>query len=558
MLVIGSLVVGALLSYATTVSKAVPVTRGRAARIELARAGIRMAISLQRDAGPSACFSSSTTFRIGASNVKVTCKALTAVTSTIDRFGVITTGTEPTAGVIGSGGSFVKPLQGEIFINGGKLAESADEFSVAAPVILSAYASTSTLPRRYDKRCHGETRCLAKAAEHEGKEGEDKDADNDEQDDDEDDDDGKDSDGDGQDHDGVDAVVDVTTGDCTDLRTIDAEQFVRRKQTNGSDTPKETPCTVNPWWSYAGDLRNDGSRTYPALPPAPAYERSGALTSVAGCSIYYPGRYLGSTPLTLTGGKHYFASGVYYFERPIVISAGATVVFGEGKERGCSFDADASFAVGAPPSTDIGGKGATLIFGGAGSLKASGGSKVTVNRRLSTAANRASSQLAIRTVSFGIDTPQVEVPADSVRLPDGTATPAATYQVTVGAATARYQASTLATSAAAVAVDVGGGGRAVFEGAVFTPNAKVSATSATSSYTFQMAKGVVASSVELKLPTAPTTASAFSFGVVNEVSQRKFELVASVTTNKKTLTSSAQLDVDINRRYAVNSWTVEQ
>ena len=66
---------------------------------------------------------------------------------------------------------------------------------------------------------------------------------------------------------------------------------------------------------------------------------------------------------TLTG-TNYFASGIYYFERPISIAAGATVVFGEGKYRGCVFDTDAALRPdGAPKGHEITGKGATILLG---------------------------------------------------------------------------------------------------------------------------------------------------------------------------------------------------
>ena len=78
------------------------------------------------------------------------------------------------------------------------------------------------------------------------------------------------------------------------------------------------------------------------LPRLPTFERPGSQSTIGSCNLYYPGRYLGSTPLVLSGGNRYFASGIYYFERPLQITDGVpTIVLGEGRTRGCSFDADA-------------------------------------------------------------------------------------------------------------------------------------------------------------------------------------------------------------------------
>lgn len=84
------------------------------------------------------------------------------------------------------------------------------------------------------------------------------------------------------------------------------------------------------------------------------------------CKVFFPGTY--SDALTLTGPV-YFTSGIYYFENTVTVAGGATVVAGQGAIEGCTSDQEAAFyAVNAPSTHNIGGLGATFVFGKTGRL----------------------------------------------------------------------------------------------------------------------------------------------------------------------------------------------
>ena len=94
------------------------------------------------------------------------------------------------------------------------------------------------------------------------------------------------------------------------------------------------------------------------------------MPAAFGCKVYFPGRY--NTPLTITGTV-YFASGVYYFDKPVTISGNANVVVGYGLEElpnpDCSDDIQvAANVIGNPGTFEINGGGATWVFGGDGRL----------------------------------------------------------------------------------------------------------------------------------------------------------------------------------------------
>lgn len=84
------------------------------------------------------------------------------------------------------------------------------------------------------------------------------------------------------------------------------------------------------------------------------------------CTVYFPGTY--TQPVTLDGPT-FFTSGIYYFESELTVVGGADVVVGDGSEIGCTSDQEAAFhAENAPSTHNIGGLGATLVFGGEGRL----------------------------------------------------------------------------------------------------------------------------------------------------------------------------------------------
>jgi len=79
------------------------------------------------------------------------------------------------------------------------------------------------------------------------------------------------------------------------------------------------------------------------------------------CRVFFPGTY--RDPVVLDGPT-YFASGVYYFQNTVTVTAGADVVAGSGRQIGCTTDQEAVFyAVNAPAVHTISGLGATFVFG---------------------------------------------------------------------------------------------------------------------------------------------------------------------------------------------------
>jgi hypothetical protein len=325
-------------------------------------------------------------------------------------------------------------------------------------------------------------------------------------------------------------------------------------------TPGHTlSCTNEPWWNLAGDV-NAGVRQYPVLPQIPTYTRDTNRATINGCKIWYPGRYVGTGTISLTG-VNYFASGLYYFEQPLSVAAGATVVMGEGKYRGCVFDTDAAFATTAPKSHEITGKGATLMLGKGATVSVAGGAKLTINRRVSSASSRGSEGQAIRTVSFGVTTPAVEIPADQVRLADGSLQAVAAHAVRVGTSSlmATYSASTLTPAATAVQIDLAANSDVLIDGYVFTPHAKVVVNGAAgvTNYGLRMYGGLAASNVVLNVASAPSLATKWFFGMKTEVIQRKFDFVATALVAGVTVESRSSFELHQDKSYAINYWTVD-
>ena len=321
--------------------------------------------------------------------------------------------------------------------------------------------------------------------------------------------------------------------------------------------------TTTPWSTRGGDNPSGVGWTYPPLPQIPSFERPGSQASIGSCQLYFPGRYPGTTPLTLNGGTHYFASGVYYFERPLVITNGAQVVFGEGVHGGCAVDAQAAYAGTAPKSHEISGKGATILLGDIAYLSVQE-SSVRINRRVSTASTRGSEGIAVRTVNFGQSNTSVTVPADLVMLADGSTQTVATHSVipTTNAAPVSYRTSSLA-AASAWAVDVRLNGastttnRFIADGYVFTPNAGVRVTSTVSTYVLLMSSGVVATRLNLSLSAAPSTPANYGVGVNATAIQRKVRLRVVAQSDEHTAASTAIVEVHADRSYAINSWVVD-
>ena len=513
LVLVGGVIVGALLSYATGVLRALPVTESRTARVEAVKSAVRMATTMQRAVGPSKCFAPTSNFTFNGIAVTVTCTTTQVYETGSGRLGLISTSNAAsTANIEGLGTGFAKEIDGGVFVNAGLLnGGTADILVKNSNIAASTYESAVTPLLRYEL---GEVVGLPPGP---------------------------------------------NLGDCS--AALAADGFGIGVTFAGESVTHTTECVATPWWSSAGDLASDGSRRYPALPQLPTFERPGSQSTIGSCHLYYPGRYLGSTPLVLSGGNHYFASGIYYFERPLQITDGANVVLGEGRTPGCSFDADAAFVSTAPRAHEITGKGATLIFGRSGTLSVSGdNTTLRVNRRLSSSTTRGSEGTSIRTVSFGTATAAVEVPADVVLLPDGSTVVASTHSVVASASAtpAEYAATTISPAADAISVQTGANSVFDVDGYIFTPSAQVSVSGASTAYSLRMNGGVVATRIVLALQNPPATPSAnWLVGVITEPIQRQVSLQAVANVDGRQVRSTSRLEVNVDRSFAINSWTVD-
>jgi len=464
LMVVGSVIAIGLLTFTRVLLDTRPALHEQNSAAEAVKSGTRMAITLQRDFGPSACFAASANWSLNGYNVNSTCTTVTSYTSGANRYGTITTlnsGTTTNISTPSWAGAITTALSGNILINAG----------------------TATAPL--------------------------------------------------------------------------SSNFTNDGSTSWTSIGKQ-------WWQLAGDNPTGTAWNYPQLPQIPSFERPGSQASIGTCSLYFPGRYLGTTPLTLTGGTHYFASGIYYFERPLIITGGAQVVFGEGSYSGCAVDAQAAYASTAPKSHEITGKGATLLLGSAATLTIQE-SSVRFNRRVSTSTTRGSEGVSIRTVNFGQSNSSVVIPADTVLLPDGTTTAVASHSIipVANATPVSYVSSTLAPSTS-FGVDVRLNGtvstsnRFLVDGYIFVPNTGVRATSTTAAYQFGMTGGLVAAKLQLALSLAPSQGTtSYKVGVISQTIQRKVRLAVSTTGGGRHAVSTAIIEVHADKSYAINSWVVD-
>ncbi len=465
LMTVGSIIAVGLLTYASALFDTQPALHEQNAATEAVKSGTRMAIALQRDFGPSACFATSTNWTLNGFNVNASCTTVTSFATGANRYGAITTlnsGTTANISTPSWAGSTTTALTGNILVNTG----------------------TSIAPL--------------------------------------------------------------------------SSNFVNDGSTAWKNTAQQ-------WWQMAGDNPTEKSWIYPQLPQIPSFERPGSQAMIGNCSLYFPGRYLGTTPLTLNGGAHYFSSGVYYFERPLVITGGAQVVFGEGSYAGCAVDAQSAYAATAPKSHEITGKGATLLLGSGASLTVQESSAL-FNRRVSTSTTRGSEGVAIRTVNFGQSNSTVVIPSDTVRLPNGTTTPIAAHSIipVTNATPVTYVSSTLAPSTS-WGIDIRLNGtssltnRFLVDGYIFVPNTGFRATSTTATYEFGMTGGVVTTKLQLALMLAPSKGiTAFKVGVISQTVQRKLRFTVSTTGGVRRSVSTAVLEVHTDKSYAINSWVINQ
>ena len=356
-------------------------------------------------------------------------------------------------------------------------------------------------------------------------------------------------------------------------------------------------CRNEPWWTYAGWKPNlQPNYIYQYLPQIPSYPRASSPVRVGStnCYVFYPGRY--ESDVVLNGvaadgstNQFYFASGVYLFNKPLMITDGASVVIGEGSYKGCAFDADAAFLAGSPRNHEITGKGATLLLGsdgsGSASLSNNGSidvvdSSLRVNSRVATNSTRASAGISVMSINLATGATglgDVEIPVDDqVLLPGCLASDVignpdcvesiATYEVIPNgsgtyATAISYEPSRLGADAAIIHAELNGlskaNNRVLFGGHLFVPNARIdmSTTGTSSEYVIRLRNGAVASSFNFDFPTGDETN--FLIGQETETVYEKLRLAAVTRFDGRDFRSVVEVEVDRSNRYAINTWAVD-
>ena len=215
LMVIGSFAVLGLLTFASTLFRIRPPIEVRDRSFWTAKSAMDMAMTRQRQFGPDGCYAGTDTISLNGFTAAVTCTPTgNYYGSGRGRFAVITTGANPdNASFSAAGPGFpTKPIDGDVFVNGGYFDEQAIDVGVSGQVLLSQYTSPGTPLARYD---------AAGAA------------------------------------DGINPV------DCTDPTVAATMTF----PDPGNWTSN---CVVQPWWDYAGDFDTATSAyDYPALPRSP-------------------------------------------------------------------------------------------------------------------------------------------------------------------------------------------------------------------------------------------------------------------------------------------------
>ncbi|MEL6890151.1 MAG: hypothetical protein AAFP84_01035, partial [Actinomycetota bacterium] len=542
MMVFGSLVLTALLTFAVTLFRNRPPLDERNAAVETARSAMRVAITLQRDHGPDWCFADSYELALNGFDVDIECNTDNSpgiqVDGTLDssqgnyfgtgrnRYSIITT-TAGDAGIVPLRGDASSPwpktIDGAVWVAGGDYADQLDDLQLNGKVVLSNNADNGVAANRY-----------------------------------------------------WDADASVWR-DCTDPDLEASLDF------GAGATPWTVECTSDAWYDRAGDSSDGGvTYEYPKVPPIPTYQRPVVAGATIGsnCRVYYPGRYVGS--LNLDGPyDYYFASGVYYFEGPVTIGEGATVVAGEGRHSGCAVDAEAAFDDEAPLNHEITGKGATFLLGDNANIDVNRGSLI-MNRRVSDPNTRGSEGHAIRSV-IGDDyqSSALWIPEDIVKVADDydsansacdatlSTTECLEYvrdhsiQVsTLNTTPITYDDSDLLTTDHAVRFSPSQSSRSEFviDGYIYTPNAGIEfeRNGNHSDYELSLSSGIVATWVDFDLGAAPANPDDWQMGVVDEAIQRRVQLTTKVTgTDDHVTTSLATVEVHADGSYAINGWTVD-
>lgn len=336
----------------------------------------------------------------------------------------------------------------------------------------------------------------------------------------------------------IDGTLVINTGTST---APGVSYLADRGVLNGGSTMPAWQSLSTPWSTFAASDDISSPQSYPTLPPVPTFERPGSQVRIGACNVYYPGRYLGTTSLTLNGGDHYFASGVYYFERSLTISNGARVVMGSGPRAGCTNDLDAVLDPSAPRRHAIDASGASLLFGSAARLIVQE-SALSINARGDAA--------SVRTVGFGTSTTTISIPPDSVRLTDGTLIAASNHTVVPpeSSTPVAYKASTL-TPTTSFALDVRLNGtnpqtnRIAIDGPIFIPHAGLRLMSTTAQYSISLTGGIAAARLSTSLPLPPADpATDFSLGFEPAPSNHIVSIEVQLTRGSRSATSVATFE----------------
>jgi hypothetical protein len=152
----------------------------------------------------------------------------------------------------------------------------------------------------------------------------------------------------------------------------------------------------------------------------------------------------------------------------------------------------------------------------------------------------------------------VVVPTDNVELADGTKKLITSYTMTPpGASPVSYTSSTLSPSSQAVQFDLASGSDVEIDGYIFVPQTRLVINGTVSGYTLKLTGGVAAWSVLLNVTQAPSSASNWFFGVQSEILQRQFTFRATATTGTHVTGSDSAMQLNQDKTYAINYWTVD-
>lgn len=538
MTVVSSLLVLALLTFVSTVLRVRPPIEERAVASETARSAIRQAVHQQRVNGPDGCYASDQVIEINGLDAEVKCYITEAPDYDNElmrnRFGVITTSNvrvdgagDPVSSITGASGSAVeKRLSGDVFVNAGSLegllagditVDGTSSSGAAAGVVGTSFVTA------------GEPSAARYSI---------------------------------PDPAGLPLLPEIPA-DCTaaglvyDLAsTVNWSCIAESWTARAGHNPVATPTASDPW-------------SYPYLPASPPQERSAAPIEMPRgtevCKVYYPGTY--PNGLDLSSGEYYFASGIYYFEGPVTVRNGATAIGGEGLYQGCVLDSEAALYQGpsarAPKVHNITGNGVTFLLGDEATIDVTGGSLI-MNRRLSTPTTRATEGISIRSVNtVTTDTAEVFVPEDQIFTEEGVAPVAASSD-------AIYQDSEIpggdySTPLVTFNADTGGGTasasnvfRFIAHGAIFVPNGAIDIQASHPYYELDVSGGTASTLLNLDLDVMPSNPDDYFFGAKKTAVQTKFRFDALVTSpSGRETVSSSVMQLNINREYALNSWTLD-